>query len=73
MTFKVAPPPNIRLEIAAALLTAGRAESAYAEGNSREAQTLCDETERRVRTTLGHICELTEGEADAIEPAFSEL
>jgi hypothetical protein len=64
---------NVAAEVAAAHLSANRAESAYADGDFATAEALHEEAERRHTKILRAICELTDAEADAVEPAFSEL
>jgi hypothetical protein len=65
--------PLIQAEIALAASSAGRAESAGSQGEFCRAQHLYTEAERRLTSILGAICKLTDSEAGAIEPAFSEV
>ena len=63
---------NILAEIASADASATHAERAYSVGDVFAARQLHDDAERRLMTTLPIIGNLTDAEADAIEPAFTE-
>jgi hypothetical protein len=64
---------NVLKEIAAAACSASLAESAFSTGDMTTAQRWHDDADRQCTTILGTICQLTTAEADAVEPAFTEV
>jgi len=67
------PVAKVLEEIAAATSSASLAESAFSAGDMTVAQQWHDNADRRCTTILGTICQLTDAEADAVEPPFTEV
>jgi hypothetical protein len=64
---------NVLEEIAVAASSASVAESALSAGDMTAAQQAHDNADRRRTTILGRIRQLTDAEAAAVEPAFTEV